>query len=212
MDLKQKQRKKTKKISVKSVSPRAIIAVNALLDNKGISKAEALRIAGYSPAVVDNPKIVFDSEGVKQMMREKGLSPELVANRLRRRMDYKRVHSVEYPLHFDDVPIDPKTEKPKWETSSLTDGQLIEILESGQSKVINIEYRNEKRVIWLQSPNIAVETDTINKLIAIYGMEAPKKIEGKMENTHNFSLTDLRRKAEEVKYEVLNPTKIIDVQ
>jgi hypothetical protein len=211
MDINQKQRIKPNKISVKSVSPRAIVAVNALVANGG-SKADALRVAGFSEAVARNPNKVFDSEGVQLMMREKGLSPELVANRLKRRMDYKRVHSVEYPLHVDDVPIDPKTDKPKWETSSLTDGQLIEIMESGQSKVLNIEYRNEKRVIWLQSPNVAVETDTINKLIAIYGMEAPRKIEGKMENTHNFSLTDLRRKAEEVNYEVLNPTKIIDVQ
>ena len=54
----------------------------AVIENRGISSAEAMRKAGYSEATIKNPSQIMESEGVKDALAEYGLTEELIASSL----------------------------------------------------------------------------------------------------------------------------------
>lgn len=177
--------------------PRQALAIQIMLDNPFLSKGKILAMAGYARSTQIFPASVFGSPAVQAVMNEVGLTPKKATELVKARLYYRRYKTIDIPLHFSDVPIDPKTEKPKFETSDLSDGDILEIFNDVDIKVMKIEHRNEKRVIWLSMKNVATETDSLNKIVSFFGMEAPRKLDVKEDVHHTFSLSSLRKGMEE---------------
>ena len=200
--------KQREKIKASQVSERAKVAVAYLLENGGKNKGEALRKAGYSEAIVKNPQAIFNSEGVQQLMGEIGLDVNELVQSINRKRKAKRYKTVTVPLYAGDV--DENKVKDKVETSSLNDGQLIEIFEATGAEVMAIDVRNTTRVVWLLIDDESRQNDAEKKIIDIIGINAPKRVDMKADVVHQFSLSSLRKQMDENGVEIIQP-KVHDI-
>lgn len=60
---------------------RQILAVDKIVENRGIM-GKAMVDAGYSENTAKNPKNLTESDGYKQLLEEKGLTPGLIVESL----------------------------------------------------------------------------------------------------------------------------------
>lgn len=79
-----------------------IAAAKHLVENGG-NKADALRAAGYSEAVVHTPSKVFDSPAVRAILEENGISEVAVAKVLQRKLKSRRLDHMVFPLYNEDI-------------------------------------------------------------------------------------------------------------
>ncbi len=198
------------KVKVWDCTNKQKLAILEVMNNPSITKGQALRNAGYSEAVINAPQQVFGSPAVMKIMEELGLTPKKAIDRVKKRLDYRTYRTIDIPLHKDEVEIDPKTGDYKKETSDLTDGDILEIFTDVDIKVMKIEHRNNTRVVWLSMKNIGTESESLNQLIKIFGLEAPRKLDVKEDVTHHFSLSGIRRVQEDKGIEPFK-TKVYDV-
>lgn len=76
--------------SGRNPSLRQVRAVEVYLDGNGrVSKAEALREAGYSASVIDHPDKVFNSRAVIQMAAKMGITEKLGLEAVQRNLTHK---------------------------------------------------------------------------------------------------------------------------
>lgn len=207
-EIKPRELKKPLKQRAFIPSERQALAVKHLVEHGG-SKREALIAVGYSQAMADNPERVFGSPKLQKLLAEHGISENTVFSTLSKRMRRKKIMQVKIPLHQNDVDIDDKGEYKK-SYSMLTDGDLHDLYDNEFSKIKYIDVRKSERIVYLEVPHDELQTDTINKFIAILGMEAPKNLKLDGNVNHNFTLSGLRKKMEENNVQIIEP-RIIDI-
>lgn len=205
---KQRELKKPLKIKAYSPSERQGLAVQHLVVHGG-SKAEALRAVGYSEAVANTPSKVFGSAGVQELLAKHGITENTIVSKLKDRLKRKKIVQVKIPLHQDDVDLNEKGEYER-NFTMLTDGDLHDLYDNEFSRIKFIDVRKYERVIYLEVPNEELQTDTINKFIAILGMEAPKNVKVDGNINHTFTLSGLRKRVDDADFEVIKP-RVIDI-
>lgn len=208
--MEQQTSKKHNKIPARQPSERQKVAVMYLVEN-GSSKADALRAAGYSEAVITQPHKVFNSPRVQEIMERCGVNPEMVINSVKKKLNRRKVINFSMPMHVDDIEyeIEKGVEKPKFEVCEITDGDILDIYETDESRVLRIEVRTsttgkKHRQIWLSVPDMFSKADAEQKLIAIFGLEAPRNVKLDADIKH-FTLTGLRKEIEDNGFEIIKP-------
>ena len=76
---------------------RQIAAVDNLVENGG-NVTQAMKEAKYSPATYNNPKVLTESDGYKELMSaiDKEITPELIAERHKELLNKRELAIVEY--------------------------------------------------------------------------------------------------------------------
>lgn len=210
LTFKEREIKKPVRIKANLVSERAKLAVMYKVEDGGISKRKALLKAGYSQAVADNPARVFNSPAVADLLDKAGVNARTVVSRVYKKMWKRSLRKFNFPRYTADVEVD-EDGKPDRETSSLTEGDIIAILEAGGFKVLNIEHKNNSRVVWCSEDNTQVQGEAESKMLDLLGIRAPRRIEGDIKVENVFSLSGLRTQMEANNFEVIVP-RVIDIE
>lgn len=182
---------KTKRIYDRKPTMLQTKAVEILVAEGGKSQAEILRKAGYSDKIISNPKLVFNSPAVMELMESAGIDPTRALRQLNEHLTSRKYrvmilnHSVNEPPSEEE--IEKITEEIGWKLMRVERGLL------------------ETRLM-LSSNDTYTQLDAIEKIINIFGIYAPKKIETK--NDHRvgvFSMADLRKNMQENGFELKPP-------
>lgn len=197
---------KEKKIYKRTPTQMQLRAIEIWVDSGGkMTKAEALRQADYSEAVINSPSKVFNSPAVMEAINSSDLDLIATFNRLNRKTNSKKLAHMTFPP-FNSEKHEAKErgedveeeDENRGETrgEQLTDADIIDLLASVECKVQRIVHGDLARHAYYWTDNDFAQLDAIDKVIKLYGAYAPNKSEVKATVTH-FSMADLRRNAEE---------------
>ncbi len=162
----------------------------------GRSKAEALREANYSEAVVRHPDRVFGSETVRQILRDKGLDEYPAVDQLKRRVHSKRLDHMAFPPFR--IRTQEDEDKGINHGEQLTDEDIRELLGEVGCVVRRIVHGEMAREVYFWTDNDMAQLKALDMVFKLGGSYAPKQTERK--HDHNmavFSLASLRKKMKE---------------
>lgn len=182
-------------------SVRQMRAVNTYLGaNGGISKAEAIREAGYSESMATEPSRVFGSRAMVEMLKDKGVDENLGIEAVKRNVKAK------IPTHFTFPSFRSPEEAKDVENGNvgdnfgeqMTDQQIREYLNGAGCIVTKIVHGEQARQVYGYTDNSKAQLAAANMIFNLLGSYAPKKVEGKHEHKVGvFSMSDLRKKMKE---------------
>lgn len=178
---------------------RQVDAVKNYVANGRISKAEALRDAGFAESTVRHPKRVFNSPAVMELLEEYevNLKPTLAAL-------HKRSYKARILAHQTFPPYIPnKVHEENGEDHSeqvrgeqLTDQDIQDMYAEDEIKVQRIVHGEMVRHVYYWANDNKAQNDATEKIINLYGLYAPRRTETKSE-INTFSLVALRRHIKE---------------
>lgn len=190
------------------------IAIQTWLE-KGGSKADALRKAGFSDSVVDKPSKVFNTEYAMGVLERAGVDLDGALKQLNRKVTSRKLEHLTFPpfneekhdksingdisddlvgdLNDTDSGVFENTGKKHGE--QLTDDQIREMLLEVNCVVRKIVHGDNARHVYFWSDNDKAQLEAIEKIINLHGLYAPKKTEQKNTNVFQFSMSGLRKKA-----------------
>lgn len=164
----------------------------ANLVEKGGSKGQAIREAGYSEAVANNPQRVFNSPAVMELMKAAGIDEIEVLKKLNKHMNARKSRTVILNHKLNDTP---------------SDDEIYEMFAKLGFDVWRIERTDSQSTrCLLVVDDTYTQLEASEKVINILGIYAPKKVESK--NSHLvgiFSMSDLRKKMKESGIELRPP-------
>lgn len=157
ISLKKKVVKPRKKYNVKP-SAKALQAMKIMTENVGISKGEAMRMAGYSKSVSESPKKLTGQASWQDMMDN--IIPESMVFAAHKKMFCaKKVDYFSFP-------------------KDMSDREIIEHVASVGIKVINIRHSDKGKLAFYASDDnqaIKAAIDMANKMRKRYEDEDQKK-------------------------------------
>lgn len=223
--LKQRTRKEPVKLSAREPSERQKLAVLGWIGNGRKSKAQALREAGYGASIVDQPSKVFNSPAVMGLLAEAKVDIVGVIKQLNRKTKQRRMDHMVFPTYKEkdtaeqeeaiepfDAPTDDiemtGEENDKFlvkRGGAMTDKQIVEMFEEIGCRVRRIQHGETARHVYFWADDGKVQLEAIEKIINLYGLYAPKRMDVKQDVTHKFSLASLRKRMEDEGIEIITP-------
>lgn len=103
-------------------------AIKELVTNGGISTAEAMRRAGYSPNTALDPTKLTKSKAYKDMLDDAGLTDEMLANSHRELIQASELRDFKFRHKQSKKLVEIDSSDPKWDSKGR-DRQFKEIIE-----------------------------------------------------------------------------------
>lgn len=192
-------------------SPRAIKAVEIWTEGAGnVSKADALREAGYSPSVVDHPDKVFNAPTiapyVQEIMAAAGIEITDVMRQLRRKVFARNLAHTTFPPYNAEKALERRAKEEaegvdlseQIRGEQLTDADIRQMLSEVGCMVRKITHGDMARHVYYWTDDNKTQVAAIKQIVDIFGVEAPKKVD--LKGTHTvgiFRLSDLRKKSQD---------------
>jgi hypothetical protein len=141
-------------------------------------------------------------------------TPDKALFKLNRLTDAKRVEHLTFPP-FNAAKADEHEAQDEAEGSDhseqirgeqMTDADIREFLESEGVSVKRIVHGDMARHVYCWRPDTIAQLDAIDKIINLFGLYAPKKLEGNFKHRVGvFSMKDLRAKMRDNGVSVVKP-------
>lgn len=195
----------TKRARPRKPSAKQAKAIKHWLENGG-SKGEALQAAGYSEAMALNPQKVFNSPAVQTLLDAAGINPVSVLQQLERKAYARKLEHMTFPPYSPekarehevkaDETLEDLSEQIRGE--QLTDTDIREMFDELGMSVRRIVHGDMVRHVYYWAENHMANLDAIDKIINLFGLYAPKRLETKNAHTVGvWSMADLRKKMQE---------------
>lgn len=191
---------------------------------KGGSKADALREAGFSNKIIDNPQRVFNTPYAMEVLEKAGVDLDGALKQLNRKVKSRSLDNMTFPpfnkekhdksingensdglkndLNDTDSSDSENTGEKRGE--QLTDDDIREMLSEVNCTVRKIVHGSQARYVYFWTDNDKAQLDAIEKIINLHGLYAPKKTEQKIQTTHTFSMAGLRKKAIDIGEDIID--------
>ncbi|MBW8034714.1 MAG: hypothetical protein FVQ79_03430 [Planctomycetes bacterium] len=183
---------------MKDPSEKAKDAVHNLLENRGITKGEALEKANYSDSIIKNPHQVFNNpvvqEYVLKLMKEMGLHPKKAIGKLKRRMNSRRLDHMTFPPFREKRKEEENTGEHRGE--QLTDDDIRLMLTEVNCVVRRIVHGDMARHVYFWTENDKAQLIALEQVWKLLGMYAPTRVEGRHSVKVSF-FSDLRRRTKD---------------
>jgi len=167
-----------KKSRNKRLSVRQKKAIEYLSVNGG-KDADALRYAGYSPSIVNNPQKVFKSKSFAQALEKAGVSDVRVAKKYSRLLD---ATNLEKDTFYAEKIITKKGKKEIVEYKQLSNEKIKELIEgtdddSTGCRISYIKTFETHKDVFFRAPDNVVQMGMVDKIGKVKSHFAPDKHE-----------------------------------
>lgn len=150
------------------------------IDGK-VSIAEAMRRAGYSAEMVNNPQKFTRSKGYVSILEAAGETDELLAKKQKILLNSEVIEHMSFPSIMKETTITHskkgrKLKQPETlrERIAVPDDEIFEIIESVSGhKVLYIQNAGAEKVVYYKAPNSVVQTKQIEIGLKVKGHFAP---------------------------------------
>ncbi|OGG65130.1 hypothetical protein A2Z56_02465 [Candidatus Kaiserbacteria bacterium RIFCSPHIGHO2_12_45_16] len=209
------KRKEHKKIPARTPSERQKLAVMLLGENGG-NKRKAALDAGYSQKMADNPKRIFGSEGVQELMASIGVTPQSVLKVIERHTKARKPVHMVFPTYDPEKALEWQKQSEidlvdrslKIRKSQMTDEDLRLFIEGNNGVVFRITHSETARHVYYWHDDAKAQLKAAEMFKDMLGLDAPKKVDLKGQVNHTFSLSGLRQNMERNGYEIIKPREI----
>lgn len=157
-------------------------AAKLVVENRG-NVSKAMREAGYSEISAKNPKNLTESKGWKELMEEH-LSEESLTKHHKALLNSTSLDHMVFPLGPDnddegdaseEPPVGPDVPEEFKDRTSLTDGDIKEMLKEVNCTVRKIVHGNTARHVYFWAADNKARKDALDMAYKLRGSYAPEK-------------------------------------
>lgn len=141
-----------------------------------ITKAEALRQAGYGKSTINKPSRVFKPILIEPILKDANINLAGALNILSNQTSAKKLERITFPFQ-------------------VTDSEIETLFKEEGIKVVSIINNKKDKVVFYWADNNTTQLRAIDIIMKLYGLYPPKRKEQKR-FISTFSLSELRKQKE----------------
>lgn len=191
---------------------RQVRAIENMVENGRKTKAEALREAGYSEAIVRHPDRVFGSPTVRYFLEKYRLDEGGAVVSIKRNLNAKAPVNFVFPPFREnerDIAILEGNVGAKF-GEQMTDQEIRDYLKEGGITVSKVVHGDMARRVYGYADNPKAQLSAADMVLKIFGAYAPDRVVGKHTLTVGvMSMSELRERMRGAGVSVIQKTPII---